>query len=254
MRLLVWNNGTVVEASDFRFEHPYVMQRIHTLGYTPYNLPRHLLLMREASEHLFGFASLCRAEDAERIISKLLSLSRVSSTLSVPVVMRLDAVGNLSFEVENPIYSSGAYLRAKRFAAATMELPVVEIQTPTSATEAMDDMARAQVAVQGGELLLATTRDEVVVGRPWSPVFVVYNGVIYTSCEYDTVEYHAARMAIAKSNIELVVRPVPYSALERMEEIFVVDIMGVSSCSTIKEHRLLSAVASRVADRMEPKP
>ena len=86
----MWDDGCVVEASQFSLHHPYVLQRIHTIGYKAYNLERHVALMRDASIALFGFASLCRVEDAARIIRRLLEASRVSLSLSCPVAMRLE--------------------------------------------------------------------------------------------------------------------------------------------------------------------
>ena len=56
-----------------------------------------------------------------------------------------------------------------------------------------------------------------------------------------------------KAGIELVVRPIPMESLLRMDEVFVADVMGLISLSSIEESRLLSVVATLVASRMEPK-
>lgn len=253
MKLMVWNDGRVLEASAFSLPHPYVMQRIHTIGYTPYNIERHLMLLRQASEELFGFVSLCSAEDAKRIISRLLELSRVSPTLSYPVAMRLDAYGALSFEVEVASYRSGCYLRACRPHATLFLSSHPDTVSQTSVTVAIDAMTRSRVAHFADIDIWVNDKSELI-SRPWMPVFAVYKGRVYTPAEYESVEYVMARDAIRRVGLQLEVRTIPIDALMRMEELFVVDIMGVTSIATLNEHRLLSMATSRIADRMEPKP
>lgn len=252
MKLLVWCDGRVVDAKEFRLSHPFVLQRIHTLGYKAYNVARHIEIMRNASMELFGFASLCRAEDAERIIAQLTQLSRISPNLSCTVAMRLNSEGELSFEVEQPSYYSGATLSVKRPKGLFLAAPEPEYISQNSVTIALDAMYDARVQDRGDMAILVDFRKEVI-SRPWRPVFAVFHNVVYTPAEYDTVEYRLVRDAVRKAGIELVVRPIPMEALLRMDEVFVADVMGLMSLSSIQESRLLSVVATLVASRMEPK-
>ena len=250
--MLVWCDGRVVDAKEFRLSHPFVLQRIHTLGYKAYNVARHIEIMRNASMELFGFASLCRAEDAERIIAQLTQLSRISPNLSCTVAMRLNSEGELSFEVEQPSYYSGATLSVKRPKGLFLAAPEPEYISQNSVTIALDAMYDARVQDRGDMAILVDFRKEVI-SRPWRPVFAVFHNVVYTPAEYDTVEYRLVRDAVRKAGIELVVRPIPMEALLRMDEVFVADVMGLMSLSSIQESRLLSVVATLVASRMEPK-
>ncbi len=252
MKLLVWNDGRVVEASEFRLTSPYVMQRIHTLGHCAYNVSRHLSLLNDTAISLFSFATLCRVADAERIISKLLDASRVSRSLSCPVVMRINVLGELSFEVEQPILYEGYAVRAKRLALAPLTMPMPDTISPTSVTLAIDAMADSRVRSVGGDMALWLDDHGEVISRPWMPIFAVYRGKVYTPSEYDSVEYVVTRDAIRRANIELVIHPLTVDSLMRMEEVFMVDAMGITSAASLKEHRLLSVVASRIADKMEP--
>lgn len=246
MRLLVWNDGAVVEASQFSLDHPYVMQRIHTLNYKAFNVARHIGVLRDDSIKLFGFASLCTAADAERIITKLLELSRVAPNLSTPVVMRLSSNGSLSFEVEAPIYNSGIYLRAKRYCGATITMTPPETMSQTSVTVATENMANVVVERRGGEYAIWCDAEGNVISLPWRPMFAIYNNRVYTPCEYDTVEYVNVAKAIKSLNLELIVRTIPVASLERMDELFFADVMTVYSLSTIKKHRLLSVLTTRI--------
>lgn len=252
MKLLVWSDGRVVDANEFRPLYPFVLQRIHTLGYKAYNVAQHIEIMRRASMELFGFASLCRAEDVERIVAQLTELSRISPNLSCTVAMRLNSEGELSFEVEQPSYYSGATLSVKRPKGVFFSAPEPEYISQNSVTIALDAMYDAQVRDRGDMAILVDFRKEVI-SRPWRPIFAVFHNVIYTPQEYNTVEYRLVCDAAKKAGIELVVRPIPMESLLRMDEVFVADVMGLTSLSSIQESRLLSVVATLVASRMEPK-
>lgn len=252
MKLLVWNDGRVVEATDYTPPGAYVYQRIHTLGYKPYNLSRHIMLLREASAAMFGFMSLCRVEDAENIISKLLELSRVSRHLSCAVTMRLDPKGVLSFEVEAPSLYAGSSLRAKRPKGTLLQVPGLTDYHQTAVTLANDTMNDCRVEGFGDVAICVDDKGEVI-SLPWRPLFAVYHNKIYTPCEYGSVEYVVAAEAISTAGFELATHPLPVDSLRRMDEIFLVDVMGITSLHSIEHHHLLYMVTSQVADRMKPK-
>ena len=92
-----------------------------------------------------------------------------------------------------------------------------------------------------------------LISRPWYPIFVCYKGTWFTPTEYESVEYGVAVRAIEKVGQRLFVRDIPESALELIDEMFVADIMGITSYASIKKHRLLSSVTTRIATAMEPK-
>lgn len=252
MKLLVWNDGDVVEAKDFSLTRPYVLQRVHTLDYKGYNVGRHVMLLRDASIDIFGFASLCSTADAERIITKLLEASRATRTLSVPVAMRLDVDGHLSFEVEMPIYYEGYSVRAKRLVISSLTMPMPEFVSQTSVSVAIDAMADSRVRRAGADAALWVDVNGEVISRPWCPIFAVYSGRVYTPAEYDTVEYMATRDAMRRVGIELIVHPMTEASLLRMDEIFMTDVMGITSVASVADHSLLSVVTTRIADNMIP--
>ena len=253
MRLLAWVDGSVVEASALRLQRPYVMQRIHTLGGVAYNLEAHIDVLCRESERKFGFASVIGAKDIQRIVGRLLELSHVGSTLSVPVVMRLDSEASLTFEVESHTFGCGGYVRAKRDVGVILKMDKPTSVAQTSVSVAIDMMANSQVQPLGGGSAVWIDADDKLISRPWSPIFVFYKGVWFTPEEYASVEYGVAVRAIEKAGQKVYVRDFPESALELVEEVFVADIMGITSYASVKKHRLLSSVTTRVASMMEPK-
>ena len=248
----MWNDGQVVEATQFRLERPYVMQRIHTLGHKVYNIQRHIEQLRQASITLWGFATLCGAADAERIIIKLLELSRVTPRLSCPVAMRIDCDGALSFEVEPPLYDMGMSLKAKRLVGVGVSMPEFNLLYQSSASIAIDALTQAMASKRGGNVPIYVNSKGNIISHSWNPIFVVYSGRVYTPTAFTSVEYLVAKEAIESLGLELVVRDMPYESLQRVDEVFFVDTMAVTPLVSIGKHRLLSVVTSRITSRMEP--
>ena len=252
MNLLVWDDGRVVRASEYRCPRSYVLQRIHTLGYQATNLGRHIMLLRESSAELFGFMSLCQVGDADRIISRLLQESRVSPRFSCSVAMRLDSRGALSFEVETPSYYEGASLRAKRLRGAFIHASEPREVCQNSVTVAIDAMNDSRIKGYG-DMPLWVDDSSNLISRPWRPIFAVYGKRVYTPQQFDSVEYVVAREAILAAGFELVIHSLPVKSLKRMEELFEVDIMGITSLYAIEEHRLLFMTTAQIANKMQPK-
>lgn len=251
MRLLAWIDGRVVEASELRHDCPFVMQRVHTLSRKVFHIEEHLEILRYDSERLFGLASLCRGVDAEDIIVSLLEHSRVTTSLSCPVAIRLNCRGELSFTVEMPTFGEGVYLRAKRFEGVVYEANKPFTLTQTSATITGDELLDRCVAMYGGERAVWVDKSLNLISRPWLPIFVAHRNKVYTPEEFSTMEYRMASEAILSAGFELVVRDIPAGSLEQIDEIFMVDIMSVTALSKIGNHRLLSTVSARVTKKME---
>lgn len=246
---MVWDDGRIVEAQLFRPTLPYILHRIHTLNYQASHIARHIHLMRDASMELFGFASLCRAEDAEHIIEQLLRLSRVSPNLSCTVAMRLNSHGELSFEVEEPSYYSGISLRVIRPKGVILTTPEPEFVSQNSITLALDAMYDARIKSSGDVAVLVNTKKELI-SRPWQPIFTVFNNKIYTPVAHNTVEYTTATEAIHKAGYQLTIRPIPAESLMRMDEIFTIDTTGITSLSKIGSHNLFSVAAALIANKI----
>ena len=251
MKCLAWIDGRVVEVSELPLGEPFVMQRIHTLNHAVYDAYAHVVVMRETTGELFGFQTLATGSDVERIVTKLLDIANAPLCCSIPVVMRHHASGMLSFEIEEPMFGEGVYLRAKRLVGVKVERHAPTHLAQTSESIAMDAMADRSVLQYGGDVALWVDSNGNLISHPWRPIFVYHKSHLFTPTEYYTVEYRNAQAAIDRANMRLVVRDIPFKALARVDEVFIVDVMGISSISSVQRHRLMSAIAQRIADRME---
>jgi hypothetical protein len=132
-----------------------------------------------------------------------------------------------------------------------MTQPTTEAETQASV--ALDSMADYAVRHIGGQRAIWIDGNGYLLSRPWQPIFVYYKRCWFTPKRYNSVEYGVIARAIEAAGYRLYVRDIPESALELVDEMFVGDIMGISSFSSVKEHRLLSSITTHIASKMEPK-
>jgi hypothetical protein len=128
----------------------------------------------------------------------------------------------------------------------------IPIMAESSESIAADRMTDRRVLHFGGDVALWVDDNGNLISRPWAPIFVYHNSVVYTPAELTSVEYTLAMRAIKKCGYELRVQPIHGSMLTLIDELFIVDIMGVSSVSSVRQHRLRSSVAIKIAKMMEP--
>lgn len=246
-----WVDGRTVETWQLPATRPYVTERVHTIGYRARRIDEHLAVMRAASETMFGFSSILRAGEAERIAAGLLARNAMTRTLSCPVRLRLTAKAELIVECEEPTFGAGCYLRAMMPAAASLRYDVPPWDCRSSMNEEIASAADRIVCMSGADTAIRIDSDDMVVGRPWSPLFLVRERYVFTPCAYASVEYAMAVEAIARSGLSLHVRRFTAQALEYADELFTVDVMGMTAYSRIDGRRLSSTMAARVASFME---
>lgn len=123
---------------------------------------------------------------------------------------------------------------------------------PTSVSVAHDAMLDRSSHIAGGDCALPINDDGYLVSRPWLPIFVVAGNKVYTPAAHHSVEYTIATEAIAAAGFSLVVVPIPLSLLDRADELLYIDIMGISACAKIGDHRLFFSAATRIAAKMQP--
>ena len=133
----------------------------------------------------------------------------------------------------------------------TMDSPKSVAQTSVSV--ALDAMADCEVQHLGGGVAVWVDSADKLISRPWNPIFVFYKGGSFTPVECCSVEYNVVADPIKSVGQQLYVRDIPVSALELFDEVFVADIMGLTSLASIKKHRLLSSMTTRIASVIEPK-
>lgn len=251
MARFAWIDGEIVETRQLPEARPYVVERIHTLDRRVRYAERHLDVLRHSAEELFGFAPLCRARYIEGVISELLARNGMTRTLSCPVRVRLSSRAELSMECEPPTFGAGCYLRAKMPAAAVLRYDATQWERRSSLTEELAAVADGMVRIEGADMAIRVDSQDMVVGRAWSPLFLVRDRYLFTPREYDSAEYDMAVATVERAGLRLYVRPFPVRALDYADELFTVDSMGMTAFSRVGNRLLSSTIATRIASFFE---
>ncbi len=251
MARFAWIDGETVDARQLPDARPYVVERIHTLDYRARNADGHINALRASAEELFGFAPLCRAGDIERVAAGLLARNGMTRMLSCPVRVRLCSDTRLIVECENPTFGSGCYLRAKIPAAVALRYDAPPWERRSSMTEEIAAVADCMAQMQGADAAIRIDSQNMVVGRAWSPLFLVRDRHLFTPRAYDSVEYDMAVETAQRAGVPVYVRPFSALALDYADELFTVDSMGMTAYSRIGNRRLSSTIAAKIASFFE---
>ena len=250
MRFLAWNDGRVVEASQLQHDAPYLLYRIHSYNHIVYNAVYAVKHMQMATEYYFGFNTLVKPSDVERIATKLLEVCFAPKYISVPIDLRINIYGELSITVCDPSYGKGYYMRALRPALGIVEASYSKDIVQTSVSVATDYWVQGVVKRAGGDEAVVVDKQGLVVSLAWRLLFIVTPTTVYTPMEYDVAEFKAVRNAVKATNLQFVVCDIPQNILTLAEEIFTVDAMGVTSYSRIKDTPLMMSKTNIIVQNM----
>lgn len=246
----VWIDGETVESSAAADRcGVYVLERVHTLDYRVRRLAEHLARLRAACEQAFGFAPICSVGDLADDIAGLLARNRMTRRVSCPVKISVAADARMIVECESATFGAGCYLRAKMpsLAALQYDMPMPWGGYPSSLSEQAEALADLRVRISGAEKAIRLDGRMMIAGSPWSVPFLVKDNHVFAPSESTSVEYLTACEAIRAAGLPLHVRALSHRALDNADEIFTVDIMGMTSYSRIGRRPLSSTAASRIA-------
>lgn len=246
-----WIEGETVDARQLADARPFVVERIHTLDYRARRMERHIDSLRRSAEELFGFAPLCRAQEMERVAAELLARNGMTRTLSCPVAVKLSSRGELMVECCAPTFGAGCYLRAKMPVAAALSYDAPQWECRSSMTEEIAAVADGMVRREGADVAIRIDSQGMVVGRAWSPLFLVRERHLFTPRRYDSAEYDLAVETASRAGLTVHVREFSVRALDYADELFTVDSMGMTAYSRVGKRLLSSTIAARMASFFE---
>ncbi len=169
--------------------------------------------------------------------------------VSCPVKISVAADARMIVECESATFGAGCYLRAKMpsLAALQYDMPMPWGGYPSSLSEQAAALADLRVRISGAEKAIRLDGRMMIAGSPWSVPFLVKDNHVFAPSESTSVEYLTACEAIRAAGLPLHVRALSHRALDNADEIFTVDIMGMTSYSRIGRRPLSSTAASRIA-------
>lgn len=240
----IFVNGRVAAWSP-DIEAPYIYQRIRTEGDKPLHLKEHCLLLQQDSERLFGKSFEVEPDCIAETITSLLRLDNYSPLRSHIVEIRVyESMDYAVMAVETSLYQ-GLELRAIRPKAMVCQAYSVLPDIPTSASKAQTELLRRHAERYGCAVAICTTADGIITEIDGAAVMAVIDRKIVIQPGKESVEKQQIIERLRAGRREPVqIREITIEELRRAEEIFYVDVRGITSVSEIEGEILSDFVAN----------
>ena len=233
-------------------EAPYLYQQVRTDGHQPLRLAEHCRLLNDASLRLFAREFNADIQEIEENIALCLLRDRYSKELSHIVEIRLFSEGDYAiFAVETSLYGDFE-LRAIRPRALVHNSEIGFDGMPTSAAKAHTELLRKYAEKYGCSCVICVDGNGVVNNIDGVAVMAVIDREIVVSQATESVEKSLMIERLRLNRHErVVVREISIEELRRAEEIFYVDVRGVTSISELEGEPLSDFVANAVGGGLQ---
>ena len=233
-------------------EAPYLYQQVRTDGHQPLRLAEHCRLLNDASLRLFDRKFCVNTQELEESITSILLCERYSKELSHIVEIRLYSKGDYAlFAVETSMYDDFE-LRAIRPRALVHRGDIGFDGMPTSAAKAHTELLRKYAERYGCSSVICADGNGIVSNIDGAAVMAVIDREIVVSQAIDSVEKELMIERLRQRRHErVVVRDILIDELRRAEEIFYVDVRGVTSISELEGEPLSDFVANAVGGGLQ---
>lgn len=225
----------------------YVYQTVHTLAGVPLFPEAHAAALDAASRALFGRPFQTPPRQLAERIGSLAKAEKAPDDLSAFVRMELSAEGVLTLRYGGLSLYRGYELRSLTPEAMTFVYDLPFGEYPTSAGEALGDLARAQAARHGARCAVRCGTDGAVRTADEAPLFAVAGRTVFTCPATESVERSAAAACIEAAGLQLTEIPFSREELPQFDELFSFDHRGVTSLSKCDGRPYMSLAAERVA-------
>ena len=233
-------------------EAPYLYQQVRTQGYQPLRLAEHCRLLSFASQRLFDRVLNADIQELEQSIAAILAHDRYSKELSHIVEIRLYSESDYAvFAVESSLYGDFE-LRAIRPRALIHSAEIGFGDMPTSAARAHTELLRKYGEKYGCACVVCADHNGIVGNIDGAAVMAVIDREIVVSQAVESVEKSLMIERLRECRHEnVVVRDISVEELRRAEEIFYIDVRGITSISELEGEVLSDFVANAVGDGVQ---
>lgn len=233
----------------------YIYQTVHTLGGVPFLPHAHVRALDTASRALFGRPfGLAAGEFAARI-EALVATEGAGDDLSFFVRAELAPDGRLTLRAAGRSLYRGYDLRSLTPDGATLVYDLPFGDYPTSASEALDALARVKIARRGARCVLRCATDGTLRAADGAPLFAVRGDKVIVPPGPPGAERTAAVASIAAAGLRSEERPLQLEELPRCDELFAFDhrgVMALARCDGQPYPMFAAERVARAAHRLEP--
>lgn len=229
----------------------YLYQILHLHGGQPRLVGAHVAVLDQASQELFGRPYQPDIRHLTARITALAKAERYPHSVSGFVRLELLPDGTERLIPAGVSLYDGYALRSLRPTACTLDYHMPLSQAPTSAREAITQLAQLEAAHKGTALAVQCDSQGIMPTTDEAPVFGVCAHTVLTAPISHSVERDLAIHAIRAAGLELRDEPLTKEDLPRLDELFYVDHRGVTALASCDGRPLMALIAERVAAVME---
>ena len=232
-------------------EGAYVYQHIHTLDYTPYNLPQHIKIISQASEALFEEQFEYSEQEVAKQIATLLGAARLSRKVSICITLKQYASGDVTIEYDEPSIYSGYVIRSLRPEATCLRMQIPLESYPTSASVEACNLAEAIAQGRGYHTAIIIDADDTIRCDTSHPIALVKEMTLYIANTSLSVERDMLEQATRKSGYKVEYRTLKRTDLATADEVLVMNWQGITAMQQVNGKPYMSIIAENIAKEFE---
>lgn len=228
-------------------EGAYVYQHIHTLDYTPYNLPQHIKIISQASEALFEEQFEYSEQEVAKQIASLLGAARLSRKVSICITLKQYASGDVTIEYDEPSIYSGYVMRSLRPEATCLRMQIPLESYPTSASVEACNLAEAIAQGRGYHTAIIIDADDTIRCDTSHPIALVKEMTLYIANTSLSVERDMLEQATRKAGYKVEYRTLKRADLATADEVLVMNWQGITAMQQVNGKPYMSIIAENIA-------
>lgn len=232
-------------------EGAYVYQHIHTLDYTPYNLPQHIKIISQASEALFEEQFEYNEKEVAKQITTLLGAARLSRKVSICITLKQYASGDVTLEYDEPSIYSGYVMRSLRPEATCLRMQIPLESYPTSASVEACNLAEAIAQGRGYHTAIIIDADDTIRCDTSHPIALVKEMTLYIANTSLSVERDMLEQATRKAGYKVEYRTLKRADLATADEVLVMNWQGITAMQQVNGKPYMSIIAENIARNLE---
>ena len=231
---------------------PFVYQTIHSFAYSCRHTARHIDILNQTANRLFGVQLDIDTRELERQATMLLLANKLSRNATIGIQLTLDADGNHSLRSCGSSIYQGYVLRSLRPEVVTLPVTNPLGDYPTSASIEAQALANAIARRRGYHTAIMIGPKGELKSDSANPIFVVKGYTLYSqSSNIPSVERTLVEQAAAKAGYTVQRMQLTALELESADEVIIANYQGLSAVSHIDNVPYMSIISERIAAIME---
>lgn len=253
-KYIIPNEGSAEQHTQSEYmplEQAYIYQNVHTIGYSPRHLDRHVEILQTLSEELFDRDFTPSAERLAEEIASHLEQERATRTNSIHIVLKSTSEGYCLMHICPPSLYRGYVLRSLRPEMVTMRSSIPLQTYPTSASTATRMLCNEIARSRGFHAALIMGEKEELYSESTCPLALVQGRRLLLAPMPYSVEQKLVEQAAQRAGIEVEKRTLFRDDMINADEVLQINWQGITAAKHVDGRQYMAIIAERLAQEME---